>query len=93
MAEKKAKVERVQFATNYYDSGAVKYAQGKHYPKTPHTLSQVAAGVAEVITVEVDADEHEVETAAALGLLKATNQATEAAEAAEEAARGRAQKK
>lgn len=86
MAEKeekeapKAKVERVQFHANFYDAGIVKYKAGEHYPKTPETESQIAAGNAKVVKVEMDQATHDAEHTAAQASLKHTRRATLAAE-------------
>ena len=57
-------MERVEFHGSFYDSGVEKYAAGKHYPKTPETESQVEAGNAQLVTVEMDEAEHEALVAA-----------------------------
>lgn len=76
----KIKVERAQFHVNFYESGKVKYEAGKHYPKTPETESQVAAGNAKLLKVEVDQADHEAEHTAAHAALKHARRATIAAE-------------
>lgn len=78
--KKAAKCERVQFSTTFYERGAVKYKAGAHYPQTAETLSQVAAGHAKVATVEMDAEQHETETATAVEKLRAQHKATHEAE-------------
>jgi hypothetical protein len=79
-APPKVKVERVHFHGSFYDSGVAKYEAGKHYPVTAETESQVKAGNAEIITVELDEAEHEAEHAAAHAALNHARRATHAAE-------------
>jgi hypothetical protein len=79
--KKLAKVKRHQFRATFYDSGVPKYEAGKHYPITDETTSQVAAGNAEVVTVEVDPEEHSAQEVAANAALKAIRARTHAAEA------------
>jgi len=47
------RVQRVLFKDNFYDSGVIKYAEGKHYPKTAQTESLVLAGHAEHLEVDM----------------------------------------
>jgi hypothetical protein len=44
---------------NCYDRGIVRYARGRHYPRVPELESQVMAGHAELIDVEMDPADHE----------------------------------
>lgn len=76
----KAKVERVYFHVSFYSAGIAKYEEGKHYPKTPETESQIAAGNAELRTVEMDEAEHKAEHEAAHAVYRTANRATLAAE-------------
>ena len=39
----------IKFNTNFYDSGALKYADGESYPATEETLRCVASGIAEAV--------------------------------------------
>lgn len=77
---RKAKVERAHFHVNFYERGQVKYAAGKHYPVTDETKSRAVAGDAEIKSIEVDADEHEAELAAAHARLKGERKSTHEAE-------------
>lgn len=79
--KKLAKVERAKFMATYYDGGKAKYESGKHYPVTDEVKTRVAAGDAEVVTVEMDADEHEAEHSAATSALNAARKRTLEAEA------------
>ena len=45
----------IKFNTNFYDSGALKYADGESYPATDETLRCVASGIAEEVADEADA--------------------------------------
>lgn len=81
-----AKVQRVKFNANYYDSGKVKYAQGEHYPKTAQTDSCVLAGHAEYLDVDMPREDAAAEQKAAEEKLAAEREPTTKAEAA--AARG-----
>jgi hypothetical protein len=47
------RVQRVLFNDTFYDSGIVKYAEGKHYPKTAQTESLVLAGHAKYLDVDM----------------------------------------
>lgn len=51
--------KQVRFNTDYYDDGAVKWAAGKYYPVDADTLRQVAAGIAEIVIVEVSTERAE----------------------------------
>lgn len=79
--KKSAKVKRHQFRVTFYDSGVAKYEAGKHYPITDETTSQVAAGNADVVTVDLDPEEHAAQETAAHAALKAARARTHAAEA------------
>lgn len=81
-----AKVQRVLFNTNYYESGVAKYEKGKHYPATQETETRILAGDAEKVEVDMARDAAAEEQAGAEAKLAAERKATSGAEAA--AARG-----
>ena len=76
-----AKVSRAKFNTHFYESGAVKYAKDEHYPLTAETESQIAAGNAEKVSVEMDSDEHQAQHDISNAAVNASRKATLAAEA------------
>lgn len=80
-AKKISKVKRIQFISTFYEAGRPKYEAGKHYPSTAETESQVEAGNAKLVTVEVDTADHEAESAAAVAALKSARKQTLDAEA------------
>jgi hypothetical protein len=49
-----AKVKRVLFNLDFYESGIEKYTKGKHYPVTEQTESCVLAVLAEYVEVDMD---------------------------------------
>lgn len=81
-----AKVQRVLFNTNYYESGVAKYEKGKHYPVTAETETRILAGNAEKVEVDMSRELAADEQAAAAARLAAEREPTTKAEAA--AARG-----
>jgi hypothetical protein len=82
-----AKVKRVRFLTHFFERGAPKYEAdlsnppAKHYPVTQETSSQVAAGRAEIVTVEMDTEAHAAEQKAAIDALNGAWAQTRKAEA------------
>lgn len=46
-------IRRAQFFVNYYERGRVKYAQGRDYPVTDQTRSQLMAGNAALVSHDV----------------------------------------
>ncbi len=76
------KVQRVLFSTNYYESGAIKYQAGYHYPVTDETKTRILAGDADYTTVDMDPDVAAAEQTAAVQELNAERAGTIAAEAA-----------
>lgn len=81
-----AKVQRVLFNTNYYESGVAKFEKGKHYPVTDETKTRILAGDAELADVDMSREAAAEEQAAAQAKRAAELDATTKAEAA--AARG-----
>lgn len=77
----KKPVDRILFNTNYYESGEVKYAAGKHYPVTPETETRVKAGDAEKLTVDMEVADVAAEDSEAKAKLERERQASSEAEA------------
>ena len=72
-----AKVQRVRFLRDYHEQGLVKFRAGEHYPLTPTTLSEVlVSNHAVVESFDMDARDHERETAAAHADWNAANKHT-----------------
>ena len=84
--KKTAKVKRAEFLATFYEAGHPKYEAGKHYPLTQETKSQIVAGAAKEVTVDMDADAHAAEEKAASDALDALWSPTRKAEAEARAA-------
>jgi hypothetical protein len=82
VAAKTKRVKRAQFAHTFYEAGTPKYEAGKHYPLTQETRSQIAAGAAREVEVEMDLDAHAAEEKAATSALDTLWADTRKAEAA-----------
>lgn len=78
---KKAKVQRAKFNATYFEQGVPKYKADEHYPVTDEVKTRVAAGDAEIVTLEMESDQHEAEHAAATAALNAARKRTHEAEA------------
>lgn len=63
---KAVSVQRVRFVLDCFERGELRYARGRHYALCPTTVGEViASGNAELVELEVDADQHARETAEA----------------------------
>lgn len=61
-----AKVQRVRFTHDSFEAGAVKFRAGEHYPLCPDSMAQVLVhNHAALVDVDMDARDHERQTAAA----------------------------
>lgn len=45
-----------RFRVTYYDAGEIKFEAGQHYPLNEETERQIAAGNAELVEVDIDAE-------------------------------------
>jgi hypothetical protein len=78
-----AKAQRVRFLFDYFDHGELRFARGQDYPLDPESVMQVMGhGAAELIEVDVDADQHQQELAAAHARWNLRNRASIAADPA-----------
>jgi hypothetical protein len=71
------KVQRVRFLSDWCYRGEVLYARDRHYPLDPDTVDQVLVhGNGELIEIDVAADQHRQELAAAHAAWNARNRAS-----------------
>ena len=80
------KTKFAKFNETYFDAGAPKYIAGQHYPITDETKRLIAAGTAEIIQVDLVAqDAQTLAELADLAEANAVSQQAKAAAALEEA--------